>query len=123
MNGAIVLWLCQGATRAPDAVKLLTPECPVAPGGIVSGTLTADNVVAQMGGSNGAAQQIQQSELDEVIAAIKAGRAYVNVHSSVSPGGEIRGQIESNPAIRTASEGEYRRVVWLARIAHIIARE
>ncbi|HWN85623.1 MAG TPA: CHRD domain-containing protein, partial [Vicinamibacterales bacterium] len=58
------------------------------------GTITADNVLAQAAGTSGAAQQIQQSELDEVIAAIKAGRAYVNVHSSISPGGEIRGQID-----------------------------
>lgn len=93
VNGVIVVWLCQGATRAPAAVAQLTPECPVSPGGTVSGTITADNVLAQAAGSAGAQQQIQQNELDELIAAIRAGRAYANVHSSISPGGEIRGQI------------------------------
>jgi len=32
-------------------------------------------------------------ELDEVIDAIRAGLAYANVHSTQSPGGEIRGQL------------------------------
>jgi CHRD domain len=96
VNGVIVVWLCQGATRAPAAVALITPECPAAPGGMVSGTITSANVVAQVAGSAGAAQQINQGELAEVIAAIRAGRAYANLHSSVSPGGEIRGQIRTN---------------------------
>ena len=94
VNGVIVVWLCQGATRAPAAVAAITPECPVSPGGTVSGTITADSVLLQAAGSAGAAQQIQEFELDEVIAAIRAGAAYANVHSSVSPGGEIRGQLD-----------------------------
>jgi CHRD domain-containing protein len=36
-------------------------------------------------------------ELDEVIAAIRAGVAYVNVHATpLNPGGEIRGQIRGS---------------------------
>ena len=35
-------------------------------------------------------------ELAEVIAAIRAGSAYANVHTSLSPGGEIRGQIRAD---------------------------
>jgi hypothetical protein len=31
--------------------------------------------------------------LDDVLIAIAAGKAYGNVHTTVSPGGEIRGQI------------------------------
>jgi len=31
--------------------------------------------------------------LDELIAAMRAGVTYANVHSQVSPGGEIRGQL------------------------------
>jgi hypothetical protein len=39
------------------------------------------------------AQQISAGELAEVIAAIRAGAAYANVHTNLSPAGEIRGQI------------------------------
>lgn len=94
VNGTIVVWLCQGATRAPAAQALITPECPTSPGGTVSGTITADSVVTQTAAA-GLAQQINAGELDEVIAAIRAGTAYANVHSGVSPGGEIRGQLRT----------------------------
>ena len=85
VNGGIVLWLCQGTSRAPAAVAATTPECPQA--GTVSGTLRAASVIPV------ATQQIAANELNEVIAAIRAGKAYVNVHSAPSPGGEIRGQL------------------------------
>jgi len=88
VNGGIVLWLCQGTSRAPAAVAATTPECPQE--GTVSGTLTAASVIPI------ATQQIAANELDEVIAAIRAGNAYVNVHSAPSPGGEIRGQIDAS---------------------------
>ena len=37
-------------------------------------------------------QQLVAGELAEVIAAIRAGAAYANVHTTLSTGGEIRGQ-------------------------------
>jgi hypothetical protein len=33
-------------------------------------------------------------EFDEVIAAMRAGVTYANVHTAQFPGGEVRGQIE-----------------------------
>lgn len=88
VNGGIVLWLCQGTSRAPAAVAALTPECPQE--GTVTGTLRPANVTPV------ATQQIGANELNEVIAAIRAGKAYVNVHTAPSPGGEIRGQIDAD---------------------------
>ncbi len=89
VNGGIVIWLCQTAgTQAPDAVAALTPFCPDPTSGSVKGTITAANVIATT-----APQQIAAGELDEVIAAIRAGVAYGNVHTSISPGGELRGQL------------------------------
>jgi CHRD domain len=88
VNGSIVIWLCGTDTNPGPAG---TPPCPES--GTVSGTVTAANVVA---GST-ASQQLDAGELDEVIAAIRAGVAYANVHTSpLSTGGEIRGQIRSS---------------------------
>lgn len=89
VNGGIVLWLCQGTAKPADpAIAALTPTCPQE--GTVSGNLTSANVTPV------ATQQIAANELGEVIAAIRAGNAYANVHSDRSPGGEIRGQIDAD---------------------------
>jgi CHRD domain-containing protein len=88
VNGGIVLWLCQGTARAPAQVAATTPECPQE--GEVTGMLTAASVTPV------ATQQIGANELDEVIAAIRAGKAYANVHTNLSPGGEMRGQIDAD---------------------------
>jgi hypothetical protein len=92
VNGAIVLWLCQTTTNmAPESVRDRVETCPQE--GTVSGRLTADDVLGPQPPGTAATQQIVDGELEEVIAAIRAGAAYVNVHTSLSPGGEIRGQI------------------------------
>ena len=88
VNGSIVIWLCETATNPGPAG---TPTCT--PGsGIFTGTITAANVVA---GAT-ASQQLAAGELAEVIAAMRAGTVYVNVHTNLSPGGEIRGQISAS---------------------------
>ncbi len=92
VNGGIVLWLCGTATNPGPAG---TQTCPAPMPGQeaeVSGTLDAGDVVATPLPPAGG-QQISAGELAEVIAAIRAGVAYVNVHTSLSPGGEIRAQI------------------------------
>ncbi len=86
VNGGIVVWLCGTEARPGPAG---TPSCPQS--GTVSGTITANEVV----GSADTAQQLRAGELAEVIAAIRVGRTYANVHTDLSPAGEIRGQIRS----------------------------
>jgi CHRD domain len=85
VNGSIVIFLCQTA-NSPDPTGL-APQCPQ--DGTVSGTITAANVIA---GAT-ATQQLKAGDLAAVVTAIRAGAAYANVHTTVSPGGEIRGQI------------------------------
>lgn len=78
VNGSIVIWLCQTTTTpAPAAVQLLTPFCPQ-PGGTVTGHITAANVIA----GSITTQQLAAGNLAAVIAAIRGGVAYANVHTT-----------------------------------------
>jgi CHRD domain len=88
VTGGISLWLCQtAASPAPASVTAITPDCGGPHTGNVSGTLTSANVIGPAG------QGVAAGELGDVITAIRAGRAYGNVHSTLAPGGEIRGQL------------------------------
>ena|SRR5437867_925416 len=89
VNGSIVIWLC-GTGTAGFAGPAGTPTCPQS-GTVGPRTVTAADVVA---GST-ASQQLAAGELNEVIRAIRAGVAYANVHTTLSTGGEIRGQIRA----------------------------
>jgi len=88
VNGGIVIWFCQSASNQGPAG---TPNCTNG-SGTFSGTITAANVVA-IGGAN-VGQQVGAGEFSKVLAAIRAGKAYANVHTNLSTGGEIRGQIK-----------------------------
>lgn len=87
--GGITVWLCQTAgTPAPAAVSAATPTCPAS--GTVQGTIGPGQVLATPG------QGIADGEFAEVLRAIRAGATYANVHSTLFPPGEIRGQIRGN---------------------------
>jgi hypothetical protein len=82
VNGAVMTFLCGGGTKP-------TP-CP-GPSGTVEGTITAADILASP-----AAQQLPAGAFDEFKRALSNGTAYVNVHTTASPGGEIRGQVRED---------------------------
>lgn len=83
VNGTIVLWLCSNLASPPTPAG--TQACP-APPATITGLLLPGDVQAV------ASQDIGAGDLGDVIAAIRSGLAYVNVHSVTSPSGVIRGQ-------------------------------
>jgi hypothetical protein len=81
--GGIIVWLCQSATNPGPAG---TPTCPPG-GGTVTGTITANTVVAVP------AQLVAAGDFDALTDALTSNSAYANVHTTAAPAGEIRGQI------------------------------
>jgi hypothetical protein len=51
---------------------------------VISGTITAADVIGPT------AQGVEAGAFDELVQAIRAGATYVNVHSTLFPGGEVR---------------------------------
>lgn len=85
-NGGIAVWLCQTSFNVDPTG--LAPTCPQS--GTVPGTVTAANVVGPAG------QGIAVGEFAELVAAIRAGVAYVNVHTTKFPAGEVRAQLRDD---------------------------
>jgi hypothetical protein len=83
VDGGIVAFLCGGGDKpACPAGNSTTPAS-------VSGTIDSGDILALT------AQGIAAGEIAEVIAAMKAGFTYANVHTAPFPDGEIRGQIRA----------------------------
>jgi hypothetical protein len=94
--GGIMVFLC-----GPPPATGSNPwaVCPDGQSGVVEGTITADNVVAL------AAQGIAVGDLAAALKAIGQGEGYANVHSTMFPAGEIRGQVRVRGRLDT-DEGE-----------------
>jgi hypothetical protein len=82
-SGGISVFLCTNLGNGPVGTQL----CPAAPA-TVTGTLRPADVIGPVG------QGITAGQFDELVAAIESSTAYVNVHSSLYPGGEIRAQLD-----------------------------
>ena len=85
VNGGIMVFLCTNLNNGPAGTQL----CPTPPA-TIRGTFTSADV-----GAGAAAQGIAVGEYNELLRAIRAGTTYVNIHSSIWPGGEVRSQIVS----------------------------
>jgi CHRD domain len=82
-SGGISIFLCSNVGGGPPG----TQACPTAPA-TISGTIRPADVIGPAG------QGIAAGEFDELVRAIRADATYVNVHSSLYPGGEIRAQLD-----------------------------
>ena len=93
LNGSIVLYLCTNLPPPPNVP--VPPACPQAPlGGAtasVSGTLTAANMISPTSLNQGL--DAGDAGFAEVIAGIRNGAAYANVHTAKIPSGELRGAL------------------------------
>lgn len=75
-NGGVVVWLYPDGPP-PQLIEGRSD------GVLATGTITSSDLVGSLGGET----------LDALLDEIRNGGAYVNVHTSANPGGEIRGQI------------------------------
>jgi hypothetical protein len=82
VSGGVSVFMCTNLGNGPAG----TQPCPV-DGGTVTGTFAAADVVGPI------TQLIAAGELNELIAAIRAGRVYANVHTTSNPAGLVRGQL------------------------------
>ena len=82
VNGGVSFFLCSNLGNGPAG----TQACPVGPAEL-TGVITPDLVVGPTGTG------IEPGAMAEIVAAIRNGTSYANVHSAKWPGGEIRGQL------------------------------
>jgi hypothetical protein len=90
LSGQVVLFLCTNLT--PPVGPPMPQACPLSSPATITGTLTEADVIASpvVGGQGidpGAAG------FAEMVKAIRTGSAYVNVHTTNHPSGEIRGRL------------------------------
>lgn len=81
VNGGVMVFLCGGDGK---------PACTQATSGMASGTITAADIVGP------AAQGIPAApngSFADVIRAIRTHNAYANLHTTMFPGGEVRGEV------------------------------
>jgi hypothetical protein len=99
IGGGIVLWLCANTPPITPPTTIPTPQpCPSFPA-MIFGTLTAADVVAVSGQGIDAGA----AGFAEMVAALRTGSAYANVHTTVRPSGEIRGRLGPFPATTTTN--------------------
>ena len=81
-NGGISAFFCTNLGNGPPGAQ----PCPDTTA-TLNGTITPEQIIGP------ADQGIAAGEFEELVRAIRSGAAYVNVHTTTFPAGEIRGQV------------------------------
>lgn len=76
-NGGVVTWLYPEDGPPPELISGRFD------GVLAEGTITAADLVGSLGGGS----------MDDLVTLLENGTAYVNVHTTQNPAGEVRGQI------------------------------
>ena len=82
-NGGVSAWLCSNVATSPPGVQAC-PDSPVH----ISGVIRASDVVGPV------SQGVSPGEFAKLVTALRSGLAYANVHTTASPGGAIRSQLD-----------------------------
>ena len=77
--GGVMIFLCGGGNQ---------PACPATTSGNITGTITAANVTGP------STQGITAGDLTSALEAVRDGLSYANMHTTMFPGGEIRGNVQ-----------------------------
>jgi len=85
VGGGILVFLCANVVTAPPGTQPCPPNA-----GTVTGTLRPENIQAITG------QNVTAGDFDALVDALRSNTAYVNIHSTGFPVGEIRGQIRKS---------------------------
>jgi hypothetical protein len=78
--GGVMIFLCGGGNQ---------PACPAAKSGTITGTISPANVTGPAG------QGVTVGDLASGLRIIANGEGYANLHTTMFPGGEIRGQVRT----------------------------
>jgi hypothetical protein len=82
VSGGVMIFLCGGGNQ---------PACPAATAATITGQIVANNVTGP------AAQGVTPGDLASALRIIvQQGEGYVNLHNSMFPAGEIRGQVQAS---------------------------
>jgi len=99
VTGGVSVFFCGQPTIDVNATTGPHQACPAAAGpgtghSAVTGTLTSADVTGPAAQGVDPTNPNNENSFARLVRAIKSGLTYANVHTSRSPGGEIRGQLK-----------------------------
>ena len=94
-NGGIVTFLCTNLGNDPAASP--APNCPGPNEGEVTGIIEAEDIkYLSFPNVFPATQLFDENDFDALVNAIDAGAAYVVIHTTAQPPGELRGNVKQD---------------------------